>query len=280
MNPFAKYIFHPLAISENGASRIRSMAIDATLNLPQAREHLDPNGIGLDHDWMLNKLPVPYDMEDGTRVIPLFGAITRGFGLIGRYYGFADTDLFAEWITDAAEDPGVMRIAIHIQSPGGDALGCYEAAEAVRMAGKVKPTMVFCDEMMASAAYFIGCAAHALYVTPSSYIGSIGTYTVLVDDSEYWEKLGIKWMVVRSGEYKGAGIDGFSEDQIAMIQKGVDTYAAQFRAFVTKARPSVSPDDMRGQAFIGHESVDSGLADFASLTLTAALRHNDKLIKQ
>ena len=262
--PLASLLLRPLALSDAGARQVRALAFDPTALARftvSSKESVDRPG-WLTSDYLGNRIPEPYDAANGVRVVPLQGAITRGLGLLGQYYGMADTDRFTAQIKAAAADPRVVKILLHIQSPGGDAVGCYEAARAVAEASKAKPVYAFCDDIMASAAYFIGSAANFIYATPSSLVGSIGTYTVLTDDGEYWKRMGVEFMVVRSGKFKGAGIDGFSPEQIAQIQGMVDSYGEQFRAFIDTARNGdVARDQMEGQVWLGAEAAQNGIAD-------------------
>jgi signal peptide peptidase SppA len=253
---------------------VRALAFDPTAQsrfAVSAKESADRPG-WLTSDYLGNKIPEPYDTKDGVRVIPLQGAITRGLGLLGQYFGMADTDRFTASVKAASEDPRVSKILLHIQSPGGDAVGCYEAAQAVANAAAVKPVYAFCDDVMASAAYFIGSSANFIYATPSSLVGSIGTYTVLTDDGEYWKKMGVEFMVVRSGKFKGAGIDGFSAEQIAEIQAMIDSYGEQFRAFVDTARNGdVKREQMEGQVWLGADASKNGIADGNAQSLSDML---------
>lgn len=272
--PLASILLRPLALSDAGARQVRALAFDTTAQsrfAVSAKESADRPG-WLTSDYLGNKIPEPYDTENGVRVIPLQGAITRGLGLLGQYYGMADTDRFAADVKAAAADPRVSKIILHIQSQGGDAVGCYEAARAVADAAKVKPVYAFCDDVMASAAYFIGSSANFIYATPSSLIGSIGTYTVLTDDAEYWKKMGVDFMVVRSGKFKGAGIDGFSAEQIAEIQAMIDSYGEQFRAFVDTARNGdVTREQMEGQVWLGADASKNGIVDGNVESLTSII---------
>jgi len=178
------------------------------------------------------------------------------------YFGMADTDRFCKWVNDAANDPSVSTIFLHIQSPGGDAVGCLEAAQAVKAATETKRVIAFCDDMMASAAYFIGSAATTIYAAPSSLIGSIGTYVLLADDSDAWKRMGVEFRVIRSGKFKGAGLDGYTPEQIENVQRMVDSFGAQFRGFVTEARSGkIKPEDMEGQVFLGEEAAGKGFVD-------------------
>ena len=262
--PLASLLLRPLALSDVGARQLRALAFDSTAQdrfRVSAKEAVDRPG-WLTSDYLGNKIPEPYDAENGVRVLPLEGPITRGLGLLGQYFGMADTDRFTAGVKAATADPRVSKILLHIQSPGGDAVGCYEAARAVQNAAKNKPVYAFCDDVMASAAYFIGSAANFIYATPSSLVGSIGTYTVLTDDTEYWKRMGVEFMVVRSGKFKGAGIDGFTPEQVAQLQAMVDSYGEQFRLFVDTARNGdVKRDKMEGQVWLGADAARNGIAD-------------------
>jgi len=273
-NPLSSLLARPLAISEIGASHLRALAANPAHydRFAVACKEAGDKPEWLTMDYLGNRIPEPRDTQDGARIIPLQGPITRGLGLMGMFFGMADTDRFKGWVESAANDPRVTTIALHIQSPGGDAIGCLEAAQAVAAAAKVKPVIAFCDDVMASAAYFIGAGATSVIVAPSSLIGSIGTYVVLADDSDYWKRLGVDFMVLRSGKFKGAGIDGYSPEQIANIQRMVDSFGAQFRGFVSTARGGrIAAEDMEGQVFLGAESAERGFADGIANNIEMAL---------
>ena len=273
--PFAKLLSRPLAMSEWGAREIRNQIQQSS---PAVQAIIEKDGFELTHDWLGNPVPKPYDLQDGTRVIPVFGVMTRGYGMIGQYYGMCDTDKIRAQIIEAANDPDVTTICLHIRSPGGDAQMCEETARAFQAAALTKNTMTFCDEIMASAAYYVGCAAETVYASPSAMIGNVGSYIVLCDDSEFWEKHGVKWIVLRSGEFKGAGLDGYNEEQLAEIQKWSDSFGSQFREFVKESRMSIKDEDLQGQIFLKNELTLSHFCDFIASDLREALNHNSKLV--
>lgn len=277
--PLSCLLSRPLALSEMGAAQLRGLAVNAThydrFSIASKESMKRPDW--LQSDYLGNVIPEPAQREDGTRVIPLQGAITRNMGLLGQFFGMADTDRFCGWVSEAANDPSVAQIAIHIQSPGGDAVGCYEAATAVAQAAKKKPVLAFCDDMMASAAYFIGAAATCIAATPSSLVGSIGTYVLLADDSEYYKKMGIEFTVIRSGQFKGAGLDGYTPEQVENVQRMVDSFGAQFRGFVGKHR-GINSDDMQGQVFLGEDAAQRGFVDAVENNLNSSIAKMKKLI--
>jgi ClpP class serine protease len=274
-NPFARLLCRPLAISEMGARELRALATGTKSELWKTTVDEETGAAQISHDWMGNPVPTPFDLGD-TRVIPMFGPMTRGFGIMGQYYGMCDTDKIRDQIIEAANDPAVRRIVMHVRSPGGDAQLCEETARALFAARDNKDTMTFCDEIMASAAYYVGCASEVIYCTASAMAGNIGSYIVLCDDSKFWADNGFKWIVARSGEFKGAGIDGFTENQLAEIQGWADAFGAQFRRFVADARKdadgnSMADENMQGQLFIDNDLTLSLTCDFFASDMKDAL---------
>jgi len=262
-NLLSKMLSRPLAISEMGARQIKSMSGEF-----ESRTSLDPDKYRLESDAYGNEWPKPYDMQDGVRVIPMMGPMTRGLGLLGQYFGMVDMDTIGRQIDEAVADESVEMIVMHIQSPGGSAIGCAELAEKLRSAGK--PTLAFTDDMMASAAYFVAAGCEQISASPSSLTGSVGTLLQLVDDTEFWRNMGIEWIVLRSGEYKGAGIDGYSEEQLVEMQALVDGFGAQFRQFVSAGR-DIAEEGMRGQVYLAAEAQEKNFVDFVSKNLIQAI---------
>ena len=114
------------------------------------------------------------------------------------------TDVLNELsVTDAAQ-----KIVLKISSMGGNTLGAFPCASSIAKANKIKPITAFVNDNCCSAAYLLASQCNEIIAAESSLVGSIGVVTVLVDDSEATEKLGIKRVVVASSEKKGRGLDG------------------------------------------------------------------------
>ena len=114
------------------------------------------------------------------------------------------TDVINELsVTDAAQ-----KIVLKISSMGGNTLGAFPCADSIAEANKVKPITAFVDDNCCSAAYLLASQCKEIVSAQAAMVGSIGTVTVLVDDSAAAEKMGIKRVVVSSSEIKGMGMDG------------------------------------------------------------------------
>jgi len=126
---------------------------------------------------------------------------------------------------------------------------------------------------MASAAYWIASAADRVVASPSATVGSIGVYIAIPDYSAAAEMAGIKMVVIKSGKFKGAGIEGTSlnADQIENLQASVDTIHTEFKDAVNMKRKLVKAEAMEGQVFSGKQAAAQGLVTGLADSFNAAL---------
>jgi signal peptide peptidase SppA len=186
--------------------------------------------------------------------------------------GAADVDELSAAVDAFAMNPDVTRIALQVSSPGGTVTGVEELANKVR--NLEKPTMAYTDTEAASAAYWIASAADRVLSSKSATIGSIGVYLAVPDYSEAAAMAGIKMVVIKSGKFKGAGIEGTSldEGQMANLQASVDEIHGEFKAAVLMKRKMVKADAMEGQTFSGKQAAAQGLVTGLADSFSEALR--------
>lgn len=250
----------PLAISTEAIPQLLLCMANDKVGESMAAAHRTEQSASfqVESDRWGNPLPAPYIL-DGIAVLPLFGPIIKGAGNIGKWYGMADLNDFRIWLAEAEKNPEVKGIVFHVDSPGGFTTGVQEiAAMITRISTKVKPTMAYTEGSMGSAAFWIGGSATFVYGTPSSIVGSIGTFLAIQDASKFYESMGVKIHVFRSGEYKGIGEDGVSEKQAAYLQERVSKNAEEFKSAISSRRSSISRDDMNGQSYFGSEAAQRG----------------------
>lgn len=215
--------------------------------------------------------PKPYVTADSIGVIPVVGVIGKGLSPLEKMMGAVDVNELSDALDAFAMNPEVEKIALQVSSPGGTVTGVEELANKVRGIGK--PTLAYTDSEMASAAYWIASAADRVVASPSSTVGSIGVYMAIPDYSKAAEMAGIKMVVVKSGKFKGAGIEGTSldEGQLANLQESVDTIHADFKAAVNMKRKMVKAESMEGQVFSGKQAAANGLVTGLADSFNAAL---------
>jgi signal peptide peptidase SppA len=218
-----------------------------------------------------------YQIQDGVAILPVEGVIAKRANLFSQISGGASTDLLARDFKSALQDPAVHSIILAIDSPGGTVDGTITLAQLV--AASSKPVVALASGTMASAAYWIGSAANAVYITDATTIvGSIGVVATHTDVSQAQASAGIKTTEIAAGKYKriASSYEPLSKEGRQTIQDQVDyTYAlfvdavAQHRGTSAKQVLAKMAD---GRIFIGQQALDAGLVD--------AITTQDALVSQ
>lgn len=168
---------------------------------------------------------------------------------------------------EAAFASAARRVILRIDSPGGDAGGCFEFARELRAMATAsgKPLVAYGESMCASAAYAIAAAATELVVAPTCYAGSIGVYETRLDLTGAARAAGAVVSIISSGEEKtDRNLDTVLTDEArARIQAQVDQYAGLFFDLVAELRggPPDAYRAMQGGVFLGAAALGAGLAD-------------------
>jgi len=200
---------------------------------------------------------------DGLAIIPVFGPLFNHASLLDRMCGACSYQQIQNDLLTAISTPGIKRIVMKIGSPGGMCNGMVETSRRifqVREAGI--PIKAISDTCIASAAYALAASCDSIEITESAMIGSVGTLCAVLDSSKAYEIMGLLVQVFKSGEFKGAGMDGTSltEKQKAEFQAHADYYGEQFREIVRSTR-TIDEALLQGQTFIGTGAIDNGFAD-------------------
>ncbi len=204
--------------------------------------------------------------SEGVAVITVTGSLINRGAWVGASSGETSYEGIKHQVASAAADGKVRAILLDIESPGGEAVGAFEAADAIRAAAKVKPVTAVVNGMAASAAYALASAASQIIVTPTGLAGSIGVVMLHADYSGFLEKKGVKPTLIFAGAHKVDGNpfeplpDGVRQD----LQTEVNDFYALFVKTVTSGRAGMTAAMVRGteaRTFMGKSAVDQGLAD-------------------
>jgi len=203
----------------------------------------------------------------GVAVIPMFGVIAQRASGFRESSGAMSLERFSSQFDEAVASDEIDTIVLHVSSPGGSVDGVMETAERIYEARAKKRIIAVCDPLMASAAYWIGSAAHEIAVTPSGRIGSIGVIAYHFDWSEYEKDRGLTTTVFTAGRFKGEGNphEPLTAEAKEYMQETLDDYYSRFLGAVAKHR-GVSEEDVRGgfgegRVVTAERAVAEGLAD-------------------
>jgi signal peptide peptidase SppA len=234
-------------------------ALEARLGRPLANEQRD------------------YELVSGVAVLSIEGVMAPKANLFMRISGGASTQMIADQVGAAAADNGVRSILLVIDSPGGSVLGTPELGQAIREAAASTPVVARCDGVMASAAYWAGSAANAVYITgPTVMAGNIGVVGTHTDTSVADARSGIKKTEITAGKYKriASSLEPLTPEGRASMQEQVDYLYSIFVDVVAENRgvdvQTVLDHMADGRVFIGQQAIDAGLVDGVS-TLDALI---------
>lgn len=212
--------------------------------------------------------PPRAEVTDGVAHIRIAGPILKQVPSFFEMFGIeaTSTETVREMLSAAVEDPKVKSIVLDVDSPGGTVDGVAELAGDISAARDLKPVHAHASDLMASAAYWLGCQAGSVSCGPTAAVGSIGVYSVMEDTSAIAEKHGVKVHVIASHPLKGAGVEGapITDAQLDDAQRVINSYAALFTAAVAGGRgidPDAAAAVSTGQVWIGAECIALGLVD-------------------
>lgn len=201
--------------------------------------------------------------EEAVMVIPIRGVMTKEDQQSGSY----GMDTISEWVKNAYENEGVVAVILDMFTPGGSIAGVEQLGNII--AQKTKPVIVFANDLVASAGYWIGAGADKIIASGENMqIGSIGAYISFLDDTQYLINNGLKVIEVYASQSSEKNADlrqYFDEGKLEKLQKRVDTYAANFIDHVKKNRPQIdfvnNPTVLEGAMFFAKEAKKVGLID-------------------
>ncbi len=199
--------------------------------------------------------------------VPLHGFISHK-ATIWSALGFETaSETFAGWLSDLANNRDVGAIVIDIDSPGGTVAGISGVADKIFALRGKKPIIAVVNDMMASAAYWLGSAADEIVADPSSSIGSIGVVAVHFDHSAELEIAGIKPTIIMAGEFKAEGnpFEPLSDEAKDFIRNRVDEFFESFVSAVARHRgisaSTVKADFGKGRIFLAAKAKSVGMID-------------------
>jgi signal peptide peptidase SppA len=165
--------------------------------------------------------------------------------------------------------PGLVAVAIVINSPGGSAAQSGLICRRIRQlaAEKQVPVIAFAEDVAASGGYWLALAGDEIFGEETSIFGSIGVISAGFGFTRLIERLGIERRLHTAGSRK-ALLDPFlpedPEDaaRLAGLQRDIhESFKEQVRG---RRAGKIDPGDetlFNGDVFTGRKALDRGLID-------------------
>lgn len=169
-----------------------------------------------------------------------------------------------DYIDDLMYDSYNKGILLYVDSPGGTV---YESEELYDKLMEYKentgnPIWTYMSHYAASGAYLISMASERIFANANTTTGSIGVIMSGFDMTGLYEKLGIRYVSITSGEFKDS--TKMTDEQIAVYQSQVDEYYGKFVGMVAEGR-NMPEEEVRvladGRTYTANQALENGLID-------------------
>jgi protease-4 len=190
---------------------------------------------------------------DKIAIVEVKGVIAQSSGIIEELQQYLD-------------DKDVKAIILRIDSPGG---GVGPSQEIYREVMKIRPKKKVVTSMgsvAASGGYYIASASDLIVANPGTITGSIGVIMQFSNFEELLKKIGIKGVVLKSGEHKdiGSPFREMTPEEKKIMQEVLDNVHQQFIQAVADGRKmdrAKVAEIADGRILTGEQAKNLGLVD-------------------
>lgn len=193
--------------------------------------------------------------------------------------GDAGSKTFEDLVKQADANPNIIGIIFPIASGGGEVAGTQSLAQVIKNVSK--PTVTIAEDIMASAAYWIGSSTDFIFAnTGTAQIGSIGTMASFKDMRPMWEAQGIKFHEIyasastsKNSDYTEALLGNYDP----IIKNILNPLNQEFMNAVKANRGDKLNADMtlKGQMYTANDALKYGLIDAIGNLQDAVVKINE-----
>jgi protease-4 len=190
---------------------------------------------------------------DKIAIVEVKGVITQSSGII-------------EELQRHLEDREVKAIILRIDSPGGGVGPAQEIYREVMRIKAKKKVVTSMGSVAASGGYYIASASNLIVANPGTITGSIGVIMQFSNFEELLKKIGIKGVVLKSGEHKdiGSPFREMTPEEKKIMQEVLDNVHQQFIQAVANGRKldrAKVAEIADGRIMTGEQARNLGLVD-------------------
>jgi len=193
-------------------------------------------------------------------------AVVQMRGIIGEAGPASSVGAAIAAIRTAAKDPSAKAIVLHVDSPGGSALGSDLVHREIVCARAHKPVVASFGDVSASGGYYVSAPADAIVARPLTITGSIGVVAARPSLDGLVGKLGLVRETIGDAPHATL-LDPtrpLSDETRAAFERSLDTSYARFVGIVAEGRhreASAIEPLARGRVYLGEAARDLGLVD-------------------
>lgn len=261
---FLQFLAEPLCLHE---SVLQQMFIEHLANAKnsQNQQAIDKAGDADDYLPTIDELIV----SDNVAMIPIHGVMVKRSQIWHGWYSsrvIVGSDHWSVVTGDLINRTDIDTLVYDFETGGGQVAGTERLGDAIwkaRQSGK--RTIAVVNEFCASAGLWAASQCEHIVIPATGSLGSLGVYTIHMDNTKAWEEWGFEKTVIHRGKYKGIDERKLNADAKADLQRFIDGKYSLFIDAVARGRglsaAEVTNRWGESQLFTGSEAVSSGLAD-------------------
>ncbi|GAB4317983.1 MAG: signal peptide peptidase SppA [Candidatus Zixiibacteriota bacterium] len=200
---------------------------------------------------------------DGIRL----GGFGERVGIVEVSGSITSSETAVRQLRKFSEDESIPAIVLRINSPGGGVAASQEIySEILRVRDNGKVVVASMSSVAASGGLYIAVACDHIVANPGTLTGSIGVILQFPTAEELFDKVGVQYETVKSGQFKDVGniSRDMREDEREILQGVIDDTYEQFIEAVAEGR-GLELDSVRtfadGRIFTGRQALDLGIVD-------------------
>lgn len=221
--------------------------------------------IGGLNDYLIDSTFPDAEQEGSTGVITISGILAKDVSPAeDEALGLVDVEWIYDALSNCAQDPNIKHIVINFNSPGGETCGIEELGRLIdNIDTHIKPVYGWTDKMATSAAYWLLSQCRNIGMIPSSEVGGVGVYSLVLDATEQMKQEGLSMFVAQSGKYKMMGHEfrSLTDEEKKILQDDSDKQHEKFKATIMAKRPAIKAEDCEGLSFEGQTALQKGFVD-------------------
>lgn len=176
-----------------------------------------------------------------------------------------DHDLIKK-IKEITADPKIKAVVLHVDSPGGVAYAGENLYIELKRLSEKKPVVAVLETLAASAGYMIALATDHIVARNMTLTGSIGVLWQSFEMVEMANKLGIKFVSIKSSPLKAAPnpMEKITPEVAAVTKQTIDDSYDVFVAMLMEGRKMTQSQALKladGRVYTGRRAKELNLID-------------------
>jgi protease-4 len=170
-------------------------------------------------------------------------------------------------LNDINQNKNIKGLLIIVNSPGGTFVSSKEIHDSLEKISMKIPTSAYMKEMGTSGAYLASLGVQKIFANQGTITGSVGVILQTAQLTSLMEKIGVKPIVIKSGELKATPnpLEKIDEEKMIYLKKIIGQLQNEFIDIVQQKR-NLNQITIReissGRIFTSKQALELNLIDF------------------